>query len=72
MPKPKKCTFCGREFTPGTGIMYVSNNGSVYWFCSSKCRKNQLELNQDPRKLKWTMYYGMAERAKARREAPAK
>lgn len=68
MPRPRKCTFCGREFEPGTGIMYVNNDGSIFWFCSSKCRKNQLELGRDPRKLKWTAYYGMEERAKAKRE----
>lgn len=72
MPKPRKCTFCGREFSPGTGIMYVNNDGTIFWFCSSKCRKNQLELNRDPRKLKWTMYYGMEERAKAKREAASR
>ncbi len=48
--------------------MYVNNDGSIFWFCSSKCRKNQLKLGRDSRKLKWTMYYGMEERAKAKRE----
>jgi len=47
--------------------MYVSNDGSIFWFCSSKCRKNHLKLGRDPRKLKWTMYYGAEERAKAKR-----
>lgn len=69
MPKPKRCVFCGREFNFGTGIMYVNNDGSIFWFCSSKCRKNQLKLGRDPRKLKWTMYYGEKERAKARKES---
>ncbi|MEM1550685.1 MAG: 50S ribosomal protein L24e [Candidatus Bathyarchaeia archaeon] len=67
MPKPRRCIFCGQEFNPGTGIMYVNNDGSILWFCSSKCRKNHLKLSRDPRKLKWTMYYGVEERAKARR-----
>lgn len=49
-----KCAFCGRDIPPGHGLMYVRNNGSVLWFCSSKCRKNMMELHRDPRKLKWT------------------
>lgn len=53
----KKCSFCGKEVMPGTGIMYVRNDGTVLWFCSSKCRKNMLKLGRDPRKLKWTSKY---------------
>jgi len=53
----KKCSFCGKEVIPGTGIMYVKNDGTVLWFCSSKCRKNMLKLGRDPRKLKWTSKY---------------
>jgi len=64
MPRPQRCTFCGKEFPPGTGIMYVRNDGSTLWFCSSKCRKNALELKRDPRKLKWTEYYQKEERAR--------
>ena len=57
MLQVKKCGFCGREVIPGTGIMYVKNDGTVLWFCSSKCRKSMLELKRDPRKLKWTLKY---------------
>jgi large subunit ribosomal protein L24e len=42
---------------PGTGIMYVKNDGSTLWFCSSKCRKSMLKMRRDPRKLKWTKKY---------------
>jgi large subunit ribosomal protein L24e len=37
--------------------MLVKNDGSVFWFCSSKCRKNMLVLKRDPRRLKWTNKY---------------
>jgi len=65
LPRLRKCSFCGLEFPQGTGMMYVKNDGTVLWFCSSKCRKNSLELNRDSRKLKWTAYYGKEEKGKA-------
>jgi len=37
--------------------MLVKNDGTVFWFCSSKCKKNMLELKRDSRKLKWTKKY---------------
>ena len=60
MPKMHKCSFCGNEFLGGKGMMYVKNDGTVYWFCSSKCRKSMLVMKRDARKLKWTAYYGKA------------
>ena len=46
-------------------MMYVKNDGSILWFCSSKCRKSALKLKRDSRKLKWTAYYGKEEKGKA-------
>lgn len=54
MVKMQKCSFCGRDIEPGTGMMFVRNDGTVLWFCSSKCRKSLVEMKRDPRKLKWT------------------
>lgn len=65
MPRFIKCSFCGNDFPAGTGMMYVKNDGSILWFCSSKCRKNALKLKRDSRKLKWTVYYGKEEKGKA-------
>ncbi len=48
------CTFCGEEIEPGTGSMYVKKDGTVYYFCSSKCRKNFLKLGREPRRVRWT------------------
>ncbi len=62
MPRVRQCSFCGHEIPPGTGFMFVRNDGRVLWFCSSKCRKNYLKLKRDPRKLKWTKFYGKQER----------
>ncbi|HDJ51347.1 MAG TPA: 50S ribosomal protein L24e [Thermoprotei archaeon] len=57
LPEVRICAFCGRPIKPGTGKMYVKNDGTIYYFCSSKCQKNMLELRRDPRKLKWTKKY---------------
>ena len=53
----KKCNFCGKEVPLGVGTMFVKKDGSINWYCSSKCRKNSLKLKRDPRKLKWTTRY---------------
>ncbi|MGC8631225.1 MAG: 50S ribosomal protein L24e [Thermoprotei archaeon] len=47
------CSFCGKAITPGTGITYVRNDGVVLHFCSSKCKRNMLELHRSPKKVKW-------------------
>ncbi|MEM0026369.1 MAG: 50S ribosomal protein L24e [Ignisphaera sp.] len=50
------CSYCGRSVEPGTGLMFVQNDGSIIWFCSSKCYKNY-RLGRDPKKLPWTRLY---------------
>lgn len=37
----------------GNGVMFIRNDGATFWYCSSKCKKNSLQLKRDPRKLKW-------------------
>ncbi len=56
MPKVHKCSFCGSEIPPGTGVMYVKNDGTVLWFCSSKCFK-YFKMGRDPKRLPWTKMY---------------
>jgi large subunit ribosomal protein L24e len=53
----KLCSFCNRPVAKGSGTMFAKNDGTVRWFCSSKCKKNALVLKRDPRKLKWTKKY---------------
>ncbi|MGD2066971.1 MAG: 50S ribosomal protein L24e [Candidatus Bathyarchaeota archaeon] len=65
MPKSKDCSFCGHTFPPGTGMMYIRNDGTILWFCSSKCRKSSIELKRDSRKVKWTKYFGKEEKGRA-------
>jgi large subunit ribosomal protein L24e len=62
MPRKRICSFCGKDFPPGKGMIFVKNDGSAILFCSSKCRKNALYLRRDPRKLKWTNYYQKEEK----------
>ncbi|BAW31405.1 MAG TPA: 50S ribosomal protein L24e [Methanothermobacter sp.] len=49
----RTCSFCNEEIQPGTGKMFVKRDGTVYFFCSSKCEKNMLKLKRVPRKIKW-------------------
>ncbi len=50
------CGYCGNNVEPGTGIMFVKNDGTIIWFCSSKCFKN-FRLRRDSKKLPWTKLY---------------
>ncbi len=50
------CSYCGNVIEPGGGIMFVRNDGTIMWFCSSKCLKN-FRLGRDPKKLPWTKSY---------------
>ncbi|NOZ82497.1 MAG: 50S ribosomal protein L24e [Euryarchaeota archaeon] len=50
----KRCSFCDGEIEPGTGKMFVKRDGSLLYFCSSKCEKNMLKLGRNPRRIRWT------------------
>ncbi len=49
-----KCSFCEKNISTGTGKMYVKTDGKIFYFCSSKCEKNQLKHKRKARNLKWT------------------
>lgn len=53
----RQCSFCDRPVARGSGTMLARNDGTILWFCSSKCKKNMTELRRDPRKFKWTGKY---------------
>ena len=57
LPERRICNFSGEEIEPGTGLMYVKRDGTVLWFKSSKARKNMVNLNRNPRRIKWTRHY---------------
>ncbi len=54
MPQRRVCSFCGEEIEPGTGKMFVRRDGTVFFFGSSKCEKNLLDLGRVPRTVRWT------------------
>ncbi len=50
----RQCSFCADEIEPGTGMMFVKRDGTVYNFCSGSCRKQQLHLGRVGHRRKWT------------------
>ena len=66
MVEMKKCTFCGSSMEPGTGKMLVKKDGSINYFCSTKCENNS-KLGRIPRLTRWTAA-GIAHKAKAKEQ----
>ncbi|MEA3294869.1 MAG: 50S ribosomal protein L24e [ANME-2 cluster archaeon HR1] len=52
----RRCSFCSGDISIGTGKMFVKKDGTVLYFCSSKCEKN-MRLGRIPRRVKWTSEY---------------
>lgn len=48
------CTFCDDPVKKGTGIIYSKKDGTLFYFCSSKCKKNALKLKREGRRQNWT------------------
>ena len=53
MPVARKCSFCWGRVEPGSGLMLVRRDGSIMFFCSSKCERS-FDLGRKPHLLKWT------------------
>ncbi|MEF8840446.1 MAG: 50S ribosomal protein L24e [Haloarculaceae archaeon] len=53
MVSTRTCDFSGEEIEPGTGIMYVRNNGTVLHFKDRKAEKNYF-MGREARDLEWT------------------
>jgi large subunit ribosomal protein L24e len=71
----RTCSFCAGEIEPGTGQLFVKRDGSLYSFCSSSCRKQQMGLGRVGHRLRWTHAHELKRLAEQRRqptvEAPA-
>lgn len=57
MVEHRVCSFCGEPIEPGTGMLYIKKDGTQFAFCSSKCRRNKVDLGREPRYEKWTRSY---------------
>ncbi|MDO8628541.1 MAG: 50S ribosomal protein L24e [Nanoarchaeota archaeon] len=51
-----KCSFCGNDLEPGTGKMFVKDDGKIFYYCSSKCEKNT-NMGRKAIRSKWTTRY---------------
>ena len=49
----RTCSFCGEGIEPGTGKMFIRKDGTIFFFCSSKCQNNA-RLGRVPRRVRWT------------------
>jgi large subunit ribosomal protein L24e len=67
----RQCSFCANEIEPGTGTLFVKRDGTVFSFCSSSCRKQQLHLGRVGHRLKWTRAHALKV-ASEQRSAPAR
>ncbi|MFC1696953.1 50S ribosomal protein L24e [Nanoarchaeota archaeon] len=52
-----RCSFCGKVFPKGTGVMYVKKDGKILYFHAKKCEKNMFKLKRKPRQTRWTKEY---------------
>lgn len=57
MVENRLCSFCGEAIEPGTGKMFVRKDGTVFNFCSNKCKKNNIHLGRVNRRTRWTTRY---------------
>lgn len=48
-----KCSFCNSMLEPGTGVMFIKNDGKVFYFCSKKCERNMIKLKREPKDVRW-------------------
>ena len=46
------CSFCKNNYEFPKGTTVVQKDGSVRYYCSSKCRKN-MEMGRLSKKVKW-------------------
>jgi len=63
-----KCFFCGTESSIHQGVHLINNDGSISYFCSSKCRKN-FDMGRDKKKLKWTEAFRIVQQKAKKSEA---
>lgn len=48
-----RCSFCKSMYEFPRGLTLVLNDGNLLYFCSGKCRKNQIFLKRDNKRVNW-------------------
>lgn len=51
------CSFCGEPIEPGTGMMFVKKDGSVYYYDRRRCEVSHQSFGRQSRRFKWTRHY---------------
>jgi large subunit ribosomal protein L24e len=69
--KMPACTFCKKAYEFPKGTTVIQKDGSVRYFCSSKCRKN-MEMGRTNKKVKWIQKSDIVKEEKAKKEASRK
>ena len=47
MPEQRICSFTNEEIEPGTGMMYVKRDGSVYWFRGQQVQEEHAQAQEE-------------------------
>ena len=68
MAEKRTCSFCGNAIEPGTGKLFIKKDGTVYYFCDNKCKKNRIDLGRVPRRTRWTVRYAELKATALKRE----
>merc|ERR1711977_584489 len=76
--KPSICSFTGFKIDPGRGILFVRNDGQLYYFLNSRARR-LFHNKKRPSKISWTVAYRklhkkgrMCERSKRKKSTNVK
>jgi len=62
------CSFCKNNYDFPRGTTVVQKDGSVKYYCSSKCRKNS-EMGRQSKKVKWIRKSIVIKEEKAKKDA---
>ena len=62
------CSFCKSNYEFPRGTTVVQKDGTVRYFCSSKCRKNS-QMGRQSKKVKWVRKSELVKGEKAKKDA---
>ena len=65
------CSFCKNNYEFPKGTTVVQKDGSVRYYCSSKCRKN-MEMGRLSKKVRWVRKSDVVKAEKAKYKARKK